>query len=217
MAGLLLAAEGQGQDKFRREFAVGGSFGMGVSSVSFVPKVPEKLLLGSHWGATVRWITEKHLGLIAEVNYSQQGWTEKFDEAELNYTRRINFLEIPFLTHLYYGERVRFFFNLGPKIGFYLSESMSGNAAGNPDFSQYTSGVFHPSEQWNMAVENVFAWGLCGGPGLEIRTKAGSFQMEARYYYALGDIYGSRKADYFPKSSGQVILAKLTYLIPLKK
>lgn len=66
-----------------------------------------------------------------------------------------------------------------------------------------------------MPVEKKFDWGLCGGPGLEIRTGAGSFLLEGRYYYALGDIYGNQKKDPFPKSASQVISVKLTYLFPL--
>jgi hypothetical protein len=37
------------------------------------------------------------LGQIAEVIYSQQGRTKKFDEVGFNYTRRINFIEIPYV------------------------------------------------------------------------------------------------------------------------
>ena len=68
-----------------------------------------------------------------------------------------------------------------------------------------------------MPLEKKFDWGLCGGPGFELRTGIGSFLLEGRYYYALGDIFNSRKEDYFSKSSSQVISAKLTYMIPIFK
>ena len=71
-----------------------------------------------------------------------------------------------------------------------------------------------PDEQHSLGVQKRFDWGLCGGPGLEIRTGIGSFLVEGRYYYALGDIFNSRKGDPFPKSSNQVISAKVTYLLP---
>src|SRR5699024_12794713 len=70
----------------------------------------------------------------------------------------------------------------------------------------------HPNyenEQHNMPVEKKFDWGLCGGPGIELRTGIGSFLLEGRYYYALSDIFNSRKEDYFSKSSSQVISAKI--------
>ena len=70
------------------------------------------------------------------------------------------------------------------------------------------------NEQHDMPIEKKFDWGLCGGPGIELRTGIGSFLLEGRYYYALGDIFNSRKEDYFSKSSSQVISAKITYMIP---
>jgi hypothetical protein len=214
ITGLALAAGVGGQNKFKHEFAVGASFGMGVSSVSFVPAVQENQLLGAHAGLTVRWLTESFAGLILEINYSQEGWNERFDDPAFSYTRRIDYIDIPLLSHFYYGKRTKFFFNIGPKIGYMINESTTGKFDATPPIDEIT-GRQHTSEQWNMPVENKFAWGLCGGPGLELHTGIGIFQLEGRYYYSLGDIFGNRKADHFPKSSGQVLFGKITYMIPL--
>ncbi|MDR1499960.1 MAG: PorT family protein [Tannerellaceae bacterium] len=218
IAGLTLAVNAGGQNKFKQEFSIGPSFGMGVSWVSFVPAVQENRLLGPRAGLTVRWLTESFAGLVFEVNYSQEGWDEHFDDPAFSYTRRLNYVDIPLLSHLYYGsERVKFFFNIGPKTGFLISESTTGKYdASRPPIDEIT-GKQHTSEQWDMPAENKFAWGICGGPGLELRTGIGIFQLEGRYYYSLGDVFGNRKADPFPKSSGQVIFGKLTYLIPFGK
>ncbi|MDR0536460.1 MAG: PorT family protein [Tannerellaceae bacterium] len=200
------------QNRFKQELSFGASFGMGISTVSFVPKVQQKQLTGYHFGGTLRWITEKNLGLQAEVNYSQQGWSELFDDAKYSYIRRLHFLDIPVLTHIYFGNKqVRFFVNLGPKIGFLLNEKTTENVIASPPPVTQPA---YTSEQWNMPVEKSFAWGLCGGPGIELRTAIGILQLEGRYYYALGDLFGNRKADYFPQSSSQVIYGKLTWLIP---
>jgi len=207
-----------GQTGAGRELSVGASFGLGLSTVSFVPKVPERALWGTHSGLTVRWLTEKHLGLVAEVNYGQEGWQERFDESALHYSRRLHYVDIPFLTHVYYGgRRARFFFHLGPQIGWCVCDKAKGNVATDAEGEQTTNGVAHPSAQQTMPIAHTFAWGLCGGPGLEVRTGAGIFQLEARLYYALGDIYGNRKADFFARSSSQVLSAKISYLFPLTK
>jgi hypothetical protein len=175
-------------------------------------------LLGTHAGITISWLTETFAGLILEVNYSQQGWKEHFDDpSSYSYMRRLNYIDIPLLAHIYYGNNhARFFLNVGPKIGFLLSENTSGKVDVNSPPIDEITGKPHTSQQWGMPVENKFAWGICGGPGLEVRTPIGYFLLEGRYYYSLGDIFGNRKADYFPKSSSQVISFKLTYLIPLK-
>lgn len=217
-AGLACVLRAGGQASFKQEFSAGPSFGVGVSSVSFVPKVQENRLMGIHTGLTLRWLTETFAGLVLEINYSQEGWDEHFDDPSFQYARRLNYVDVPFLAHFYYaaGKRFRLFLNAGPRIGYLLSESSTGHVdPASPPVDEIT-GRLHSTEQWDKPVENKFAWGICGGPGLELRTAIGSFQLEGRYYYSLGDIFGSRKADYFPKSSPQVIFGKLTYLIPLK-
>ncbi len=57
---------------------------------------------------------------------------------------------------------------------------------------------------------------VLGGAGLELRTKAGNFLVEGRYYYALSDFYKSTKKDYFSRSAHGTIVAKITYLFDSK-
>ncbi|MDR2498652.1 MAG: PorT family protein [Tannerellaceae bacterium] len=215
LLGILLALSAQGQPTaFKPEFAIGGSFGMGLSNVSFAPTIQQKQLLGYHAGVTFRWITENYLGLQAEVNLSQQGWSEAFNDPQYQYIRRLNYVDVPFLTHIHTkGQRLRLFVNLGPKLGFLLGESVTENVIASPPAADGSQA--NRTEQWTLPVKNKFAWGLCGGPGLELRTGIGIFQIEARYYYALGDIFANRRADVFPKSSSQVISARLSYLLHL--
>ena len=117
---------------FKQELAVGASFGLNFSSVSFAPKVPTKMKLGFNGGATIRWNTEPNLGIQAELNFTQHGWEEKFEEKpQYKYSRTVNYMELPFLTHIHFGsKRVRVFVNLGPKIGYALSESTESNLNG---------------------------------------------------------------------------------------
>lgn len=212
------------QGPFHRELSVGVGGGVNFSNVNFLPKVYQNMKVGMHGGMSIRWITEKNLGLIAEINYAQQGWNEDLpfiDEEAANpvryvYKRTINTAELPFLTHIYFGsDRVRFFINVGPKIGYVVSESTSQNINGANIPS--TEDVVYVTEQHDMPVERKFDWGLCGGPGVELRTGIGCFLLEGRYYYALGDLYGNLKKDYFPKSSQQVISVKLSYHFTIKR
>lgn len=197
-------------DSFRSELSVGPSFGMTFSSVSFAPKVKKSLKNGFAGGVTLRWNTEKNLGLQAELNFSQQGWKELFEEQpEYEYSRTINYVELPFLTHIYFGgRRIKVFFNLGPKVGYVLSESTHSNLNG--------AAPNRNNAQHDLAVQKKFDWGLCGGPGIELKTGIGSFLFEGRYYYALGDIFNGEKKDPFNRSANQVIGVKLTYLVNLK-
>ena len=186
---------------------IGLAGGMAHARTPFKPE----LAVGASFaaGATLRWLTERYLGLQAELNFAQYGWKEAFEEEpRYHYERAINYVELPFMTHIYYGnDRFRVYLNLGPKIGYAISERTDENLAGaTPNLT---------NEQHGMPIEKRFDWGLCGGPGIELRTGIGNFLIEGRYYYALGDIYNSRKGDVFSKSSTQVISAKITYLFPL--
>lgn len=209
VCGMLSGIQAQ-KKTFKQQLSVGASFGTTFSKIDFVPKVANKFNMGYTGGLTLRWITENNLGLQAEVNLSQQGWDEKFDEhPEYKYARTLNYIELPILTHIYFGnERFRFFFNLGPKVGYLIGESTDENLNG--------AEANLVNQQHGMVAEKKFDWGLCGGPGVELRTGIGTFLLEGRYYYALGDVFKSRKEDFFSKSNSQVISAKVSYLIPLR-
>ena len=87
----------------------------------------------------LRWNTEKNLGLQTELNFSQQGWDEQFDEhPTYKYTRTINYLEIPFFTHIYFGSnKFKFYVNMGPKVGFAIGEKTDLN----PDEKNQNAGA----------------------------------------------------------------------------
>jgi hypothetical protein len=50
---------------------------------------------------------------------------------------------------------------------------------------------------------------------VELRTGAGNFLVEGRYYYGLADFYNSTKKDYFSRSAHTTIFAKITYLFDI--
>jgi len=214
LTGLLTLAITHAQTPFKQELWIGASFGTTFSSVSFAPKIQTKQLMGYMGGVMARWNTENHIGLQAEINYSQNGWDEDFadfPDKDYKYTRTIQYVELPFLTHIYFGgKRARFFINLGPKIGYMLSESTSQNLNG-VELEGWVN------QQHDMPVKHKLAWGLCGGPGFELRTGVGTFSLEGRYYYALGDLFSNSKGDSknFAKSSSQVLSVKLAYLFPI--
>lgn len=193
------------------EFSFGASAGTTFSSFSFNPKVPQTTLVGMTFGLTGRMSMGENVGLQAELNFSQQGWKEEFEDApEYKYSRRLNYLQLPFYTHIQFGgKKVKGFLNAGPQIGFMIGESTNQNLNGEaPGRVNY---------QHTMPVEKKFEWGIGGGAGIEVRTGIGYFLIEGRYLYSLGDIYRTTSADLFAKASGQTITVKLSYLIPLKK
>lgn len=201
----------------RHNFSVGVNGGINLNSVSFSPRVRQQNLMGINSGLVARYISEKYFSMICgaqiELNFSQHGWDEFYqDFPELQYTRTMNYVEIPFLAHLAFGKErgLQFFIHAGPQIGFFLGDSytISGNW---DDYSGITV------EQHDKAVENKFDYGIAAGAGMELRTKIGNFLVEGRYYYALSDFYSSTKKDYFSRSAHGVITAKIAYLFDIRK
>lgn len=202
----------------RHNFALGINGGVNLNSVSFSPTVRQKNVMGLNGGITARYISERYFKMICgaqlEVNFSQHGWSEYYqDYPQLQYTRKMNYVEIPFLAHLAFGKEkrgIQFFVHAGPQIGFFLSDSRTQSG----DWENY-SGI--TVEQHDMDVENKFDYGITAGLGVELKTGAGNFLLEGRYYYALSDFYHSTKKDYFSRSAHGAIVAKLTYLFDLVK
>lgn len=154
----------------------------------------------------------------------------------LAYKRTINYVQIPVFAHLAWGREtkgVNFFVNAGPQFGFYLSDKQTSNfqiaksgsyyVMTRPDGSSITvaddnARVNNVVAQDTMAIEKKFDYGIAVGAGIEYsHPKIGHFLLEGRYYYGLGNIYGSSKRDYFGKSNYGQIVVKLSYLFDIAR
>lgn len=177
-------AEAQTQH-FKPEIAIGLHGGYGVSEVNFSPTVDQDLFQGYTAGLIFNYINEKTVGLQIELNYVQKGWTE----VDNLYTRHLNYIELPFMTHIYMGKKARFFLNMGPQISYLLSENTTINTTSDSN------------EQHIRSVQNPFEYGLCGGIGFNFRIKQQVFQLESRVQYSMSDIFSNAKVDYFDTSN----------------
>lgn len=221
---------------YRTDLAVGGSAGYVLSNVGFVPDVPQGLLPGYTAGLSVRYTCEKYFSsicsIVGEVNVIQTGWKEDIRDANdnpvyyavdkdkvnpLSYERKITYLQIPFMARLGWGRErkgLQAFFQAGPQIGVYLSESTKSNIQlGKPLANDRASQVV---AQDTLAVQNKFDYGIAAGAGVELSLpKVGHLILEGRYYYGLGNIFKNSKSDYFGKSNYGQIVIKATYLFDI--
>lgn len=212
----------------RHILSVGFNGGANLNSVSFSPTIKQNSMIGITGGLTARYISEKYFAMICgaqvELNFSQRGWDELFEvmgengqpvkDTSRSYTRKMTYIDIPFLAHLAFGneEGLQFFLNLGPQVGFLIGES---EKMSNIDMNNLTN---TQKEVYGGKIGNKFDYGITGGGGVELRTKkAGSFLVEGRYYFALSDFYSTTKKDYFARAAHGTISVKLTYLFDLKK
>lgn len=209
------------QYTYPKERYVGFSAGSTITRVSFNPSVRQNYLTGGFAGGlTYRYIEEKYFGFQLELNFVQQGWSEDFSNEEntsYSYVRRTNYLELPFLTHVFFdlGHTSRMIFNIGPKIALYLSDSTTSN------FDIYNPPAFSISgrstSQHTLEIENSIDYGICAGLGYELHLGKSLYYLEGRYSFGLGDIFNNSPSDDFSASSNQVIYVTLGYLFDIYK
>lgn len=198
---------------------IGGHAGFTMSEMSFSPSVQQAMTNGITAGASFRFAEERHVGLIAELNISQRGWKEDFEEAPFSYSRTLTYIELPILTHIFFGsQKFKGFVNLGPVLGYMIGDNISSDF----DYTNPTQVPNFPlanrsTEQMAMEIKNKFDYGITAGIGCEFRVKRRhAFSLEARYYFGLGNIYSSSKKDTFSASRGTSISVSLGYLFRIK-
>lgn len=207
------------QSHHEGNIAIGGKAGVTLSRVNFNPTVPQTMSPGMTAGVMFRYIEEKNFGLVAEFNLAQRGWKESFDESDYSYSHRFTYLELPIMTHIYFGNnRVKGFFNLGPELNVMIGDGISSNfdyrSAGTMDY--FVNGNRH-IEQMIMDVKNRLDYGICGGAGIELNmTAKHSMLIEGRFYYGLTDVFPNHKTDVFSSSNSLSVMVTLGYLFRLR-
>lgn len=197
---------------------VGFHAGVSMARQSFYPSIKESSLNGSIFGVSFRYAEERHVGLLAELNVEQRGWKEDFEEAPFSYQRRLTYIELPIMTHIFFGSRTfKGFFNLGPQVGYMISDDISSNFSYQslPNVAQFPANRRY--EEMNMDISNRFDYGITAGAGMEfIIKRRHSITIEGRYYYGLGNIFPSARKDVFSSSRGSSIQITLGYLFRIK-
>lgn len=221
LGGLSAAAE----THYKPRISVGGRGGVSLSRITLSPSVRQGWLMGSAGSVTFRYTEEKFFGLIAELGWNQRGWSENFSDPNsdvknpLMYRRTLTYINLPVLTHIYFGtRRMKFFFNAGPEISYMISSSISSNF----DYYNPTSSPDWPTrprqtDQLTMDISNRFDYGITAGLGGEFYLNPrNSLSLEARYYYGLGNIFPAKVSDRFSASRCMSLEISLGYWFRIK-
>ena len=209
---LILSIAVNAQPRLRTpEMYVGAHAGAMASTMLFKPNIANIDIMQSpltiNGGLVFRYAGHKVCAIQTELNYMQRGWSETITlgQTTMDYTRQLDYIEIPLLMHLYFGkERFRGFFNLGPQIGYCIRDVAT----------PLPEGVTAPHY---LPIDKPFDWGLAGGLGCYYRTRhIGLFQLEARFNFSMGTIYNNRKVDYFSQSNAMNLSLNFAYLWEIK-
>lgn len=195
---LLSGVSGQ-QSTFTPETYMGFNGGATVSMVNFMPSVPQGYLNGYSGGVVFRHNSQNHLGMQAELNFNQRGWNENS-----GYIRRLNYIELPFMSHFYFGNKVQFYLNLGPKVSVLLGDVVEGNYAGALTAEQH------------QPIANSIDYGFCGGFGLQLKTGKQIFLIDTRINYSINTLFTDRLTDHFRNSNNMNAALTAAWLIQTK-
>ena len=218
---LLLVSFGgvSAQNHYEANIAIGAKAGYTLSKLNFNPSVPQGMQGGLLIGGTFRYVEEKNFGLIAELNVEQRGWKEQFEGQDFQYSRKLTYLQIPILTHIYFSSsKFKGFFNAGPEIGYMIASGTSANF----DYHHIESVPDFPitnryNDQLTLPIKNKFDYGISAGAGIEwITNHHHAFNLEGRVYYGLNNVFSAKKTDPFSGSNSLSIMITLGYFYRIK-
>lgn len=176
---------------------------MFTPTVANMSPITNACVLGGNGGLVFRYAGHKYCHFQVELNYVHRGWAEKSSNAY--YARSLHYIELPILMHLNFGsKKCRWFFNLGPQIGYCVKDESAGdyvNGAGSVEY---------------QPIDHKFDWGLAAGTGVYFITrKAGIYHLEARFDFSFGGIYGTQPIDHFSMANPMDLSINLGWLMPV--
>lgn len=209
----------EAQRMYAPDFSLGVRAGATISNMAWQPSVRQQMTPGATIGITARYTEEKIFGLMADLNITQRGWAEKFEDTpELSYRRQFTYVQLPVMTHIYFGSpRFRGFVNLGPSVGYMISDKITANFAYTDIPSVAGFPTDRRTEQLSLPVYRKFDYGIVGGLGMELRLKRKhSFMIEGRFYYGIANVFSSKRGDTFGASRTMSIEVTAAYLFRLR-
>jgi hypothetical protein len=179
-------AEKKEVEEFKPYWRVGINGGTNLSFANYSPSVFVGTLFGVHGGGIVQFVAQPKVGIQAELNFTQMGWTENPPNdlgflkggGSAFYQKNLTFIEMPLMTHLVFGKRkINYIFNIGFWGGYLIGE---GESTDNP-FYEDAINFNYANDHHFKPIDNPVQVGACVSPALKYKTKFGEFQLEVRY------------------------------------
>jgi hypothetical protein len=190
-------------EEYTPYYSFGLKQGVNLSSVSFSPGIKQGMTLGYSGGLVFKYQNEKNFALQIELNYTQKGWNEDLDTISNSYNRKLNYLELPFMTHIVMGKRTKMkvYVNLGTSFAYFLSEKESVEV----------NNELYRREYYEKEVENYFDYSGLIELGVLLNTGIGQLQVGVRYQLTFTDLFDTTEETVFKNSQNQLWNLSITY------
>ena len=200
---LLFAIKGNGQNNnFDPYSSWGVKQGINYSYVLFSPSIPQNLNFNYTGGLVYKYQNQKRAGLQLELNYSQKGWVENIDTVGDSYSRKLDYIELPIMTHIVLGKRnLKYYANLGMTFSYLLSEKEKLSIKINENRKEF----------YEKAVDHKFDYSILGEAGIVFDTKIGAFQSGVRFQWTLTDLFKSTSETIIKQSQNCVLSFSVCY------
>ena len=170
---------------YPKHIGIGVKSGATLSSLYF--RLPIKQMNSSFvptYGLIFTYVDKKTVGVQVELNYVTKSWEENISGDTL-FNATLNYIEIPMLTTLHFGNRFKFLVNFGPYLSILLNEESSHTIVPESEYFDYY-------EKRNPRGGD---FGMMGGAGFRLQTKLGLFQIEGRYTFSLQNLYDTQESN----------------------
>ncbi|MDZ7740357.1 MAG: porin family protein [Bacteroidota bacterium] len=195
------------------QFKIGPSFGYNQSTTTMSRSgVTVSEVYGFNYGISM--MIGSDISFQPEILYVQKGMRIDSVKNDDYFEITANYLEVPLLLNFSFGgERVRFFFNFGPYIGYWMSGQVKSELNGVSITQNY---VFDEDLEDDGFRDHRFDYGFIGGAGVKLKTWKGFLLLSGRMDYGFDDI--STVAEGGPQYvsiRNRTLGVSLTYLFQL--
>jgi hypothetical protein len=200
---------------------------------------------GPYFGLFADFPLASHFSLRAEVNYASQGGKRNGMQpivtdlpgltlppdlilyADFHNETILDYIEIPLLAEFSWGNKPRFFINVGPYVGFlvrakivtsgmstiYLDSSGTQPLLVPPDYQPLPPVSFDATTDVKESINDLNA-GIAGGAGLGIRLGPGN--VIAAFHFSFGFTNIQKDVATGGKNNTGALIVTLGYSLPLK-
>ena len=196
------------------QFGVKAGFNVATvnQDTDFGEDVDEPWRPGFNIGLASQFRVSEVFAVAPEISYTQRGYLYEFGTGG-EYNIRYDYVNVPVLFRLNFGDILKGYVNAGPTFGYLLSGKLK--AEGEILGEQYAIDEklnfdSDGENEWDLDA-NRFEFGGSIGGGIMLDTEGGSFLIDLRYTQGFTNIANVDESD---GNKNQEVSVSLIYLVP---